>query len=352
VEVLSMRNESDERRWMGPQGDARMRDEERGWDDERAWDDERGEDRRRRSWVGTPPGGPGMRDRYAEGGYPGYGGYGSRGGYGEYGGGGYGGYGEYGTGGRGGYGGPGGYGGYGSYGQGRYDRPGYGGGRGYGQYGVYGRDDANRAAERQMGGDSDVPGYEWRDSGAADTTGRDTDWRAHGQSYAQGGGSRSGMRPQRFGDGRYGRPDEWSSQQSRWPNRPSRYEDANSGYGRGMGAGMYWSGESAREDQQMWSPRRGQHAGRGPRGYQRSDQRIGEDVSDRLTDDEYLDASDISVTVEDGVVVLEGTVDSRDARRRAEDLAESCSGVKDVMNRIKVQQQNQSILDKVQDAIG
>ena len=37
------------------------------------------------------------------------------------------------------------------------------------------------------------------------------------------------------------------------------------------------------------------YAGRGPRGYRRSDDRIGEDVCDRLTDDPALDASGIEV---------------------------------------------------------
>ena len=40
-----------------------------------------------------------------------------------------------------------------------------------------------------------------------------------------------------------------------------------------------------------------EHRGRGPRGYTRSDERIREDVNDRLTDDGWLDASDIDVQV-------------------------------------------------------
>jgi hypothetical protein len=241
-------------------------------------------------------------------------------------------------------------------------------------------DDA-RDQHEQMGGDSDVPGYQWRDTGAADTTGRDPDARPlQGQSYAQGGGvdelraeratidadraeratvdagqaeqtlvdDDRGTKPQPFGDGRYGRPDEWSSQQADWPNRPSRYEDANSGFGRGMGAGMYWSGESAREDDAM----RGPYAGRGPRGYRRTDARIAEDVSDRLTDDEYVDASDVTVTVNDAVVALEGTIDSADARDRAGNIARSCSGVKDVENRITVRAAAATPLDTAEKPLG
>jgi osmotically-inducible protein OsmY len=77
-------------------------------------------------------------------------------------------------------------------------------------------------------------------------------------------------------------------------------------------------------------------AGRGPKGYRRSDDRIREDVSDRLTDDDYLDASEIEVLVDGGTVTLGGTVDSRWQKRRAAELAEDVSGVTDVLNTIRV----------------
>ncbi len=84
--------------------------------------------------------------------------------------------------------------------------------------------------------------------------------------------------------------------------------------------------------------RGGQFAGRGPRGYQRSDDRIREDISDRLTEHGDIDASDVEVNVQSGEVTLHGIVDSRYAKRLAEDLADSVSGVKDVRNELKVQQ--------------
>jgi Flp pilus assembly secretin CpaC len=70
----------------------------------------------------------------------------------------------------------------------------------------------------------------------------------------------------------------------------------------------------------------------------RSDERIVEDVNDRLTEDWMLDASDIEVSASNGEVTLSGTVTERRSKRRAEDLAESVSGVKDVHNTIRVQQ--------------
>ena len=76
--------------------------------------------------------------------------------------------------------------------------------------------------------------------------------------------------------------------------------------------------------------------GRGPKGYKRSDERIQEDVNDRLADDPYVDASDIEVSVSGGEVNLSGTVEDRQSRRRAEDLAEQVSGVSYVQNGIRV----------------
>jgi len=81
----------------------------------------------------------------------------------------------------------------------------------------------------------------------------------------------------------------------------------------------------------------GGHAGRGPKGYRRSDDRIKEDVSDLLTADDDLDASEIEVDVRDAVVSLTGTVSDRSAKRRAEDVAERAAGVEDVMNQLRVQ---------------
>lgn len=80
------------------------------------------------------------------------------------------------------------------------------------------------------------------------------------------------------------------------------------------------------------------HRGRGPKGYQRSDARILEDVNDRLTDDPHVDASNIDVSVANREVTLNGTVNSRFEKRHAEDLAESVSGVIHVQNNLRVQQ--------------
>ena len=83
-------------------------------------------------------------------------------------------------------------------------------------------------------------------------------------------------------------------------------------------------------------------AGRGPQGYKRSDERITEDINEELTQDHELDASDVSVEVKDGEVTLKGSVPDRESKRRAEDLAESCSGVKDVLNQLRIKREGSS----------
>ncbi len=82
----------------------------------------------------------------------------------------------------------------------------------------------------------------------------------------------------------------------------------------------------------------GQYKGKGPKNYSRSDDRIKEDVNDRLSDDPYIDATEIDVTVSNAEVTLTGTVDHRSTKRRAEDIAEAVSGVRNVENRIRVGQ--------------
>ena len=77
------------------------------------------------------------------------------------------------------------------------------------------------------------------------------------------------------------------------------------------------------------------HYGKGPKGYTRSDERIREDVCDRLNDDDEIDARDITVTVKNAEVILEGSVSDRRSKHRAEDIAESVSGVKDVTNQLR-----------------
>lgn len=78
------------------------------------------------------------------------------------------------------------------------------------------------------------------------------------------------------------------------------------------------------------------HRGLGPQGYTRSDQRITEDVHDRLTDDDHIDASGIIVAVQEGEVTLSGTIRDRRAKHHAEAIIEHIGGVKHVQNNLRV----------------
>ncbi len=83
----------------------------------------------------------------------------------------------------------------------------------------------------------------------------------------------------------------------------------------------------------------GPYQGMGPQSYQRSDERILEDVCERLTQHGQLDASDIKVDVNNGEVTLNGNVNSRRDKRVAEDIADTVSGVNDVQNNLHVNKQ-------------
>ena len=108
---------------------------------------------------------------------------------------------------------------------------------------------------------------------------------------------------------------------------------AQSGHGRGGTPGAV---QRQQEDRISRGPRTSGHRGRGPQGYQRPDARIADDVIARLTDDEHIDASEILVMVESGVVTLTGNVPDRKMKHHAEDLVADASGVRDVHNRIRV----------------
>ena len=80
----------------------------------------------------------------------------------------------------------------------------------------------------------------------------------------------------------------------------------------------------------------GPHRGRGPRNYRRPDERIAEDINERLTHHGLINATAIEVKVKKGEVELRGRVDSRRSRRLAEEIAESVSGAIDVVNQLQI----------------
>ncbi|MDZ4308117.1 BON domain-containing protein [Allopontixanthobacter sp.] len=216
---------------------------------------------------------------------------------------------------------------------------GMGGERGQG-FGGQGRDQSFGA----YGGGS---GYGTGSSGRYDRS----------SSYGSGGGSGryGGMGGDRYGSSYGGRPGSGSY---------------GSSYGESYGPPIgYWGGnyESGRYDNDRYNNDRGfferagdevrswfgdsdaqrrreqdEHRGRGPKNYTRSDERIREDVSDHLSDDGSLDASDIEVKVSDGEVTLDGHVSSRMDKRRAEDCAYRVSGINHVQNNLRVKERDWS----------
>lgn len=109
------------------------------------------------------------------------------------------------------------------------------------------------------------------------------------------------------------------------------------GSGREQGRAAYGNSQGMRSSHgNANTTARGGFAGRGPKGYTRTDDRIREDVCERLSMDDDVDATDIEVRVENGEVTLVGTVQTRSMKHHAEDLAEDVSGVKDVHNQLRV----------------
>jgi osmotically-inducible protein OsmY len=133
----------------------------------------------------------------------------------------------------------------------------------------------------------------------------------------------------------YGRDDGYVS-----PGADRDYE-GNAGYrdnynhlpmGERAGAGEPNAG---RERERIHDLRQPQNRGKGPRNYNRSDTRIHEDIQDMLLEDPYIDGSEIEVTVDNGDVVVEGTVNDKNMKRRVEDVIENVRGVKNVEVRLR-----------------
>jgi hypothetical protein len=97
--------------------------------------------------------------------------------------------------------------------------------------------------------------------------------------------------------------------------------------------------------QPSWSeggPMSPDHRGKGPKGYTRSDETVKERISEHLRADPRIDASDITVTVQDGKATFEGSVEERWMRHAAEYIAES-AGAADIDNKLRVGRAKSSV---------
>jgi osmotically-inducible protein OsmY len=211
-----------------------------------------------------------------------------------------------------------GYGYQGSYGQGGYG-PGYGqagyqSGYGQGGYGQQGRGQQSWGPERWSQQEEFGRGYMGSGQSGGFGQGHET---MPGYGYGRGEQQR-----EQYGSlGQQGHEGSWGS--------------AGPAYGSGFATGTQF---------------RGRHFGRGPKNYKRSDQRIEEEINEQLTRHPEVDASEIEVTVKNGEVTLSGTVDERRAKRLAEDIAEDCSGVREVRNNLRIQRQHEGATSGSQQA--
>lgn len=196
------------------------------------------------------------------------------------------------------------------YGQGRYPQQGFNQaqGRGYGQ---------ERHAHR-----GDAGGYGQQGHGR-DPYGQQDYSQMQGRGYGQGGHAEQG-----YAQGGY-------PQQGGYPaSQQGHVYGREYGYGQGGMRSGYGEGG--------WSPQSGQgrsfesRRGLGPSSYTRSDERIREDLNERLMDDDLVDARNITVEVQNGTVNLSGSVDERWEKHRVEDIADACGGVREVRNNIRV----------------
>ena len=129
------------------------------------------------------------------------------------------------------------------------------------------------------------------------------------------------------GQGAWSDPDDWMPEDER--GLSGSYESyGRSTYGAQSGYGRDY--ETAHSPTQSFR-------GRGPKGYERSDERLKEMICERLSDDPRIDASDVSVEVTQRLVKLTGTVAERRTKYQIEDLIERCGGVKDIDNQLRVQ---------------
>jgi hypothetical protein len=83
------------------------------------------------------------------------------------------------------------------------------------------------------------------------------------------------------------------------------------------------------------------HFGKGPKGWRRSDEKIWEDVCEALTHNPVIDASSMEVAVNEGIVSVKGTSETRHVKKLVERLIEDINGVVDIRNELTLTQSDQ-----------
>lgn len=182
------------------------------------------------------------------------------------------------------------------------------------------------------GGGSNTSGYS--NEGRYNDTNDNYNRRNYGSSYNSDYGSSS--RGSRYNDGY-----DWNPR--RQSDSDNRGDDQRDWWDRTKDEVSSWFGDDDAKRRRRMDDWRDDHRGKGPKNYKRSAERIQEDVNDKLSDNWMLDASNIEVSVDGNEVTLNGTVESRQAKRRAEDIADNVSGVTHVQNNLRVNENKDSL---------
>lgn len=82
--------------------------------------------------------------------------------------------------------------------------------------------------------------------------------------------------------------------------------------------------------------------GKGPKNWKFTDDLIKDQACQALYDSPIVDASDISVSVKDGIVTLEGTVSEKNMKREAEECVALMGEVVDVQNLLSVRAEKEN----------
>ncbi|MEM5277191.1 BON domain-containing protein [Cupriavidus taiwanensis] len=168
--------------------------------------------------------------------------------------------------------------------------------------------------------------------------------------------------PRGYGEGRYGQRGGPARDygEGRYEGRQRHDSDVReSGYygGGSSPAQRVWESSARRppweedeawrrgsEVRDEWGDRRGNAArgmprGReraGPKGYQRSDERIREDICERLAHARHVDVREVEVEVQGGVVRLTGNVRDRRQKYCIEDIVDDVFGVQEIHNAVRL----------------
>jgi hypothetical protein len=236
----------------------------------------------------------------------------------------------------------------------------FGGDRGYGSYGA-------ASTERSHAGHSELGRQGAFNAPDAAQQSRHGGYGTHGSHPGQSGSGETRPRYPRPPGGTYGEMEQYGDPQAGFGYGSERDWSGTRGQGgygdaeersayRGGYRGGYRAvhGDGHRDEQDRGGrsqgdyPQRTQERGsfggwssssshqqRGPKGYKRSDERLLDEICQRIAQSD-IDASDVTVQVQDGHVTLDGTIPHRRMKYELEEMADRVMGVSDIDNRLRM----------------